>query len=146
MKDVISRIKDKFAERILEFYEHNPLRIYIGFDPKDIPEAARFIFRDIGARFVIASGTDTPQGIEILYHFSHDATGKMISLRTLIADKKHPQITSITPIIRGAEWIEREMWELLGIDFEGHPNLTHLLLVDDWPKGKYPLRHDQDKD
>ncbi len=62
--------------------------------------------------------------------------------RVMLEDKKNPQIDSITPIIQGAEWIEREMWELLGINFVGHPNLVHLLLMDDWPEGKFPLRHD----
>jgi NADH:ubiquinone oxidoreductase subunit C len=34
------------------------------------------------------------------------------------------------------------MWEMLGINFSGHPNLKRLLLADDWPEGKYPLRQD----
>ncbi len=34
------------------------------------------------------------------------------------------------------------MWELLGIRFRNHPDLRHLLLGDDWPEGKYPLRRD----
>ena len=140
IEDVVSSIKDKFADKILKFEEKSSRRIYIDFDPSDIPAAVKFIFRDLNCRLVTASGVDTPQGLEILYHFSHDPTGKIVSLRTLITDKKHPEITSITPIIRGAEWIEREMWELLGINFVGHPNLTHLLLIDDWPEGKHPLR------
>jgi Ni,Fe-hydrogenase III component G len=140
MKNVVEEIKEKFADRILRFEEKSPLRIYIDFKPQDIPLIVKFVFRDLSCRFVIATGIDTPGGIEILYHFSHDASGKVVSLRTLIADKKNPEIESITPIIIGAEWIEREMWEMLGINFLGHPNLKHLLLIDDWPKGEYPLR------
>jgi NADH:ubiquinone oxidoreductase subunit C len=45
-------------------------------------------------------------------------------------------------VMYAAEWIEREMWELLGIRFRNHPDLRHLLLSDDWPEGKYPLRRD----
>ena len=45
-----------------------------------------------------------------------------------------------------AEWIEREMWELLGISFRDHPDLRHLVLQDDWPEGKYPLRRDYRKE
>jgi Ni,Fe-hydrogenase III component G len=143
MENFVERIEEKFADKILKAEEKSARRIYIDFKPEDIPEATRFIFKDLGCRFVIASGTDTPCGIEILYHFSHDQQGKMISLRTLIADKKNPQMVSITPIIRGAEWIEREIWELLGVNFIGHPDLRHLLLIDDWPEGKYPLRKDR---
>jgi NADH:ubiquinone oxidoreductase subunit C len=140
MQDVVQKIKERFLDKILKFEERSALRIYIDFKPDDIPQAAQFIFKDLGLRLVTATGIDTPFGIEILYHFSHDSTGKVVSLRTFITDKKHPEIASITPIIRGAEWIEREMWELLGINFIGHPNLTHLLLIDDWPEGKHPLR------
>ncbi len=141
MEDVVARIREKFTKNILKFYEHSTRRIYIDFKPQDIPTAVEFLFKTLGCRFAIASGIDTPAGIEILYHFSYDKDGKMITLRTLIPDRKHPEIESITPIITGAEWIEREMWELLGINFKNHPNLKHLLLIDEWPEGDYPLRH-----
>jgi len=141
MEDVVSRIKEKFSENIVSFHEHSLRRVYIDFKPEDIPAVTQFIFKTLGCRFVIATGIDTRAGIEILYHFSNDKDGKMVTLRTLLTDKKHPEIESITPIIRGAEWIEREMWELLGINFKKHPNLKHLLLIDEWPEGDYPLRH-----
>ncbi len=57
-------------------------------------------------------------------------------------NKKALVIDSITPIMKGAEWIEREIHELFGVDFKNHPNLKPLLLPDDWPKGLYPLRRD----
>jgi len=82
------------------------------------------------------------KAIEILYHFSHDSTGLMLSVRAAIADKEKPAIGSLTSVIKGISWIEREIHELLGVDFTGHPNLKHLLLTDDWPQGDYPLRHD----
>lgn len=143
MKDIVEKIKEKFSDKILNFEEKSIRRIYINFKPEDIPAAVKFVFKDLGCRFSTATGIDTPSGIEILYHFSEDATGKIITLSTVIADKKNPQIQSITPVIRGAEWIEREIWELLGVNFIGHPNLKHLLLIDDWPEGKYPLRKDK---
>jgi Ni,Fe-hydrogenase III component G len=144
MEDVVGRIKENFSEKILKFQEKSTRRIYIDFKPEDIPVIVKFVFKDLGCRFATATGIDTVSGIQILYHFSYDPTGKIITLRTLIMDKKHPTIESITPIIRGAEWIEREIWELLGVNFIGHPNLKHLLLIDDWPEGKYPLRHEHE--
>jgi len=143
MENVVEKIEGKFSDKILKSYEKSAVRIYLDFKPEDIPEVAQFVFKDLGCRFIIASGTDTPAGIEILYHFSYDQQGKVISLRTLITDKKNPQMASIAKIIKGAEWIEREIWELLGVNFIGHPDLRHLLLIDDWPAGKYPLRKDQ---
>lgn len=140
MEDVVARIKEEFKNKILKFDRKSQRRIYIDFEPEDIPKIAKFVFKNLNCRFVIATGIDTASGIEILYHFSCDPKGEMVTLRTLIPDKSHPEIESITPIIRGAEWIEREIWEMLGINFKNHPNLKHLLLIDDWPEGKYPLR------
>ncbi|MBU3958752.1 MAG: NADH-quinone oxidoreductase subunit C, partial [Candidatus Omnitrophica bacterium] len=123
--------------------EHAPRRIYISIKPQDLKGAVSSLFKDLGLRFVTASGQDTTKGMEILYHFSFDKTGEIFSLRVLMEDKKKPEIDSIAPLFVGAEWIEREMWELLGINFIGHPNLKRLLLAEDWPEGKYPLRQEQ---
>jgi len=144
MEDVVSRLKENFPEKILKFEEKSARRVYIDFRPEDIPTITKFVFNDLKCRFVVATGIDTQIGIEILYHFSYDPAGKMITLRTVIADRKQPAIESITPIIIGAEWIEREMWELLGVNFIGHPNLKHLLLIDEWPEGDYPLRQNHE--
>lgn len=138
------QIKERLTDRIINWYEHSPRRIYISIKPQDLKEVATFLFKDLGLRFSIASGQDTPQGLEILYHFSFDKMGEIYSLRVLIEDKKHPEIDSLATLFPAAEWIEREMWELLGINFIGHPNLKHLLLIDEWPEGKYPLRHEHE--
>ena len=140
-KDMLKEIKDKLSEKILKVYQKTPRRIYIDLKPEDIFASASFIFKDLKARFVIASGVDTREHIEILYHFAFDRLDKIISLRTRL-DRKNPEIESLTSIIRGAEWIEREIHELLGVNFRNHPNLKKLLLPDDWPKNKYPLRRD----
>ncbi len=138
--NIKDRIKEKLADKIILWDEKSSRRIYICVRKEDLFEAAKFLFKDLGLRLSTASGTDTPENFEILYHFSFDKTGEMFSLRVELEDKKHPQVDSITPIFPGAEWIEREIWELLGIDFKGHPNLKRLLLADDWPDGEYPLR------
>ena len=138
------QIREKLGNKIINWYEHSARRIYFSLKPKDLKEVAKILFKELGLRFATATGIDTPAGIEILYHFSFDRSGEIFSLRVLIEDKKKPEIDSITPVFPAAEWIEREMWELLGVNFIGHPNLKHLLLIDDWPEGKYPLRHEHE--
>jgi NADH:ubiquinone oxidoreductase subunit C len=137
---VAEQVKEKLAGKIVEWYQHSPRRIYFKVEPKDIIEVVRVLFRDLGCRLCTATGLQVPEGFEILYHFSHDQTGIIFSPRILIKDKNNPEVESITPIIKGAEWIEREIWELLGINFSHHPKLEHLLLAEDWPEGDYPLR------
>ena len=137
---ILEEIKQRLKHKISNWYEHNPKRIYFSVDKKEIKEVARVIFKDLGLRYAIATGTDTPAGFEILYHFSDDNTGLIISARVLIEDKQNPEIDSLADISPAFNWIEREIWEMLGIKFIGHPNLKRLLLADDWPEGKYPLR------
>lgn len=79
--------------------------------------------------------------MEILYHFLIEDINLLISLRVKL-DKSKLEIDSLANIIEATNWIEREMWELLGITFKGHPDMRKLLLSDDWPKGVYPLRAD----
>ncbi len=138
--DIKSRIKERLGDKIILWEEKSPRRIYFSMQQEDVPETVRFLFRDLALRFSTASATHTPEGFEMLYHFSFDAAGQFFSLRVMLEDRAHPEIDSITPLFPGAEWIEREIWELFGINFKGHPNLKRLLLADDWPEGKYPLR------
>lgn len=139
--NVRDRIKEELGPKITYWQETSPKRVYFTISKKEIFQTVEFIFKKLGLRFAIASGVHTPSGFEILYHFSYDRTGEIFSARILIEDKEKPEVDSITPIFPGAEWIEREMWEMLGINFKGHPNLTRLLLAEDWPEGEYPLRH-----
>ncbi|MGE5197890.1 MAG: NADH-quinone oxidoreductase subunit C [Deltaproteobacteria bacterium] len=138
------KIKQRLGSKIIEWKDVSARRAYFTVRKEDIFETVKFLFRELQLRFSTASATDTPQNFEILYHFSEDKGGKFYSVRVFIEDKKHPEIDSITPLFPGAEWIEREMWEMLGVNFKGHPNLKRLLLAEDWPEGEYPLRHEHE--
>jgi NADH:ubiquinone oxidoreductase subunit C len=125
-----------------EVYEHNPRRLYIRIPRERLTEAAKLLHREYGMRLSICTGIDTRDGFEVLYHFSEDRTGTMYTLKVL-APKDDPRIESQAPWFPAADWIEREMHELLGIDFTGHPNLIPLLTSDtDWDKTQFPLRRD----
>lgn len=137
-------IKEKLSPVMIKWDEHSLRRTYVSIRQKDLKTAVTKLFKESGLRFITASGQENPDGFEILYHFSVDTSGEVISLRVNLEDKKNPKIDSITPIIIGAEWIEREIWELLGINFTGHPNLKRLLLAEEWPQGEFPLRHDHE--
>ena len=139
--DWVKETKDKFAEKIKEWQDRSPQRIYLTLDKESLVEVARYLFEELKFRFVIASGVDTRQGIEILYHFSQDSTGKVVTLRILVSKDKCI-VDSLAPYIKGTNFIEREIHELLGVDFKDHPDLRRLLLAEDWPEGKYPLRRD----
>ena len=140
-EEAISRIKAALGERLLRLEEKSAKRVFVMVAPEDVPETSRLMLEDLQARFQIATGTDTPTAIEVLYHWALDAIGCVVTVRTRL-NREDPEIESIAPTCPAAEWIEREMWELLGIRFRGHPDMRHLLLSDDWPEGQYPLRRD----
>jgi len=138
----MKEIKERLGDKLLNIYEHTPNRIYLDIKREDLKEVVEYLFLDRDMRFVTASGIDGRKEMEILYHFSEDSTGKIYSLRVKIP-KDDLKIDSLTSLIKGAEFIEREIFEMLGIEFTGHPNLTRLLLAEDWPEGIYPLRRDE---
>ena len=143
-EEVLKSIQERFKGSIKDFFDKSTKRVYIEIDPKDIRDVVRYHLIDLEARFNIASGLDTRFHIEILYHFTIERLGLLISLRVKL-ERDKPVIDSIAPLIKGAAWIEREMHELIGIDFTGHPNLERLLLPDEWPEGVYPLRRDYEE-
>lgn len=140
-EEALSQIRTALGERLLHLEEKSAKRAFVTVSPEDVPEITRLMLEDLQARFQIATGTDTPSTIEVLYHWALDPIGFVITVRTQL-DREEPEIESIAPICRAAEWIEREMWELLGIRFRNHPDMRHLLLSEDWPDGQYPLRRD----
>jgi len=139
--DIRDRIKEKLQDTIKDWFEHSIKRIYFTVDKKDIFRVTQVLFKELQLRFITASAVDKPDFPEVVYHFSNDPAGEIYSVRVLLKDKFKTEIQSISPIFPGAEWIEREIWELFGINFIGHPNLKRLLLADDWPQGEYPLRN-----
>ena len=142
-KEIEKEIHKKFDDKIIKWFEHNENRIYVDIDPKNLVEFARYIFEDLQARFIIASAVDTPRGgVEVLYHFDFYQLPQVFSLRVFLK-KPECEVESLTSVISGTQWIEREIAELMGIKVKNHPNLIHLLLPDDWPEGSYPLRRDQ---
>lgn len=140
--ELLKNISEKFGPKVLGSYKGLDRKAYIDIAPGDITEFTKYIFKDLGLRFIIATAVDDFDAIEMLYHFSFDQSGAVISLRTMIKDKSDPHIDTITAITRSAWWIEREIHELFGVHFNGNPDLRPLLLPDDWPEGVYPLRKD----
>lgn len=136
----VKKIEEAFGSRLLKTYRHSAKRAYIDIYPKDIVGVTRYMLKELSFRFDIASAVDDFDSLEILYHFVHDPSGTVISVRALLKDKSDPHIDTITEVTRAAWWIEREIHELFGIEFDGNKDLRPLLLPDDWPSGVYPLR------
>ncbi|HVO58489.1 MAG TPA: NADH-quinone oxidoreductase subunit C [Dongiaceae bacterium] len=76
---------------------------------------------------------------ELNYHLVSIPNKSKIRLRTRVAGPD-PVVDSLTPVWPGAGWMEREIFDLMGIRFNGHSDLRRILLPDDWEG--HPLRRD----
>jgi NADH-quinone oxidoreductase subunit C len=76
---------------------------------------------------------------QLSYHILSHALKERIRLRVVLDDAE-PEVDSITPVWVGANFFEREVFDLFGIRFAGHPDLRRIMLPDDWQG--HPLRKD----
>ncbi|HVL47575.1 MAG TPA: NADH-quinone oxidoreductase subunit C [Candidatus Thermoplasmatota archaeon] len=87
-----------------------------------------------------------PDRIEVVYNLYGYGHGERLSFKTKVPRELEtgelPSVPSVVPLWRGADWLEREVFDLFGVAFEGHPDLRRLLLPDGWVG--YPLRKDYD--
>jgi NADH-quinone oxidoreductase subunit C len=86
------------------------------------------------------SGVDSGTSLDVVYHVAARG-GTVISIRCSLP-RDAPSVPTITDVFPAANLYEREVHDLLGITFEGHPDPRPLLLYEDWPEGEYPLRKD----
>jgi NADH-quinone oxidoreductase subunit C len=138
-KTIIGEFKEKFKSAILSEVAKNEKRVIISIKPDSILKVADYLYKTDGFRFIIASALHTKEGFEIHYHFSKDEIGLILNIHVLL-DKNKPEIESLSNMFNASNWIEREMHELLGINFLNHPNQEKLISEGNWAEGIYPLR------
>jgi NADH-quinone oxidoreductase subunit C len=76
----------------------------------------------------------------VVYHFYSHAKKEYASLRVVCKSVQEPKVPSLCSVYKGADWLERECFDMMGIVFEGHPRLARILMWDNYPY--YPLRKD----
>jgi NADH-quinone oxidoreductase subunit C len=100
---------------------------------------ARFVHDSLGCRFFnFLTAVDwKEQGLEVVCRTENLEARLTVVMRARLAADRCPTLTGIW---RGADWMERECWDMFGITFEGHPDHRRILLADDWEG--HPLRKD----
>ncbi|RJP77700.1 MAG: NADH-quinone oxidoreductase subunit C [Candidatus Zixiibacteriota bacterium] len=111
--------------------------------PREIlPQAARLLRDDPDLAFdslMCLSGLDRPDSLEVVYNLFSFKHLHKVTLKTR-CPKDDPAIPTVSPLWPTADWHEREAYDLIGIQFTGHPDLRRILLPDDWEG--HPLRKD----
>lgn len=130
---------EKFGNKITNIVDKKQ-RLYFDVKNENLHEIVDHLFNGMGCRLSTATAFDSYRWVEVLYQFSHDESGQYFCPRVKMTDKDKPRMNSITPIVKGAEWIEREMAEYWDITFDGHPR-PEPLLIKDHPN--YEVRRNQ---
>jgi NADH-quinone oxidoreductase subunit C len=94
---------------------------------------ARFAKDTLGcAFFSFSTAIDwKADGLEVIAWMDDLGTGLSVQLRTKLGPG-HTVCPSLVPVYAGANWMEREIYDMFGVRFEGHPDLRRILLADDW--------------
>ncbi len=136
------RMRDELGERVAPAVR-SPKRLYVGLDAADLPAVARWLRSELpGCRLATSTGIDLRDGIGLYHHFAVNGSPLVVTLKVLLA-KPDPRAPSLAGEIAAADWIEREIHDLLGVSFGGHPDARRLL-KDDSMAGELPLRRDFD--
>lgn len=137
---MVGEIKDFLADDLVESKVQRARRVYLKVKPTAHRKAVAYMKDKWGMYHLSTiSGADLGDNLEVIYHFN--AKNVVVNLRAEVPRNK-AKIETITDLIPGSNLYEREVHDLFGIEFKGHPNLAKLELPDDWPEGQYPLRKD----
>ncbi len=143
-RERLNQLKEKFDSAILRADLPSDRQLFVWAEAAAVKELCRHIFRDLDARYVISIGADDRPysgGFVVAHDFAFDKDHVLCSVLTqLPADD--PKIESISGVVPAANWAEREMRDLVGIEPVGHPYPKRLVLPDGWPEEVHPLRKD----
>jgi NADH-quinone oxidoreductase subunit C len=159
--DIASALQQQFGDRI-KSTKLDAIDPFLVVEPGDLPAVMRFLRDDPRTRFellVNISGVDylepdpkkAPKAgfdphVEVVYHLQSFTHKHRFTVKVLLprwkGDKagELPEVPSVAGLWRTADWHEREVYDLVGVRFTGHPDLTRILLSEDWVG--YPLRKD----
>ena len=160
--EMIAILEEKFGPAITG-KKLDALDPFVGVEPAKLGEVCTFLRDDPRLKFEIlndVSGVDyletdakkAPKAgfephLEVVYHLSSFSfPGRRFTLKVSLPRWKDntpgqlPEVPSVFGVWKTADWQEREVYDLLGVFFTGHPNLVRILLGDDWVG--HPLRKD----
>ncbi len=149
--DVCDALEEAYAgfddaiERVV--VDRGELTLHI--KPERIAEVCKVMRDDNGLRFELCSSVSAvdylgadERRLHVSYHLTSMTYRRRVRLEAAVSAQS-PNLPSVTSIYPTADWQERETYDMFGVVFDGHPNLTRILMPDDWdgfPQRKdYPL-------
>ena len=142
-KDIYARLERQFHGKVRDF-KGEVKEPYLTVDAPSIVEVCRFLRDDPDLQFAVLSdltALDWPkeEKLQVVYHlFSYSQNHQVVLKVDLPRD--NPKVATLEGVWKVANWLEREVYDLFGVIFEGHSDLRRIMLPEDWVG--YPLRKD----
>jgi len=141
--EVHQLIKERFPDAVVEEQLEVP-DPFIVVRPEVVEDLAFFLRDDPRLRMGLLSaitGVDYPSRsvIEVIYCVESTVNGSRLIFKVAVP-RNSPRVRTVERVWRTADWHERETFDLLGVQFEGHHNLARILCAEDWEG--HPLRKD----
>ncbi|MCX8108727.1 MAG: NADH-quinone oxidoreductase subunit C, partial [Verrucomicrobiae bacterium] len=143
-REKLGVLREKFGTSIIRADLTSEYRLYVFVEPASVKKICCALFRELGARYVITIGADDRPWsgrFMVAHNFAFDRDHLLVSVMCLIPGDS-PRIETISDVVPAANWAEREMRDLVGIEPVGHPYPKRLVLPDGWPDALHPLRKD----
>lgn len=137
---VVEALRERFPDAVLadSIAVDTPT---VSLKPETVGEVARYIRHELGFHHpVLCTAVDFKDSFEVVWHVGNLKTNQLIAFKTRLTDREDPHVEALTLVWPGMDWHEREAYDLMGILFDGHPDLRRILLPDDWVG--HPLRKD----
>ena len=166
--EIHKKLSDKFGDRIVELQDDETGRTdpTVQVSPEGLDEVCEFLRTQSGLEFdslACLSGVEYDENLGVVYHLHSYTKNHRITLKVLLPGGPSPSpeqaVPSVTGVWAGADWFEREIWDLYGIDFKGHPDcygpdregytpantgqVRRLMMPHDWVG--HPLRKDYEE-
>lgn len=137
------QLKGRFGDQVCEF-KGDVKDPWVRVEPAAVEAVCRELRDGAALRFDVLSnlsGVDyREQGyIEVVYHLYSYAQRHSIVIKTR-TPRDHASVPTVEGVWKAANWLEREVYDLLGVDFPGHPDLRRIMMPEDWVG--HPLRKD----
>lgn len=144
-RPILEYLKERWSERILETHDFRGDETVV-MRPEGLREAFRALKEEPKLAFNFLTditcvdylGKKEPR-FEVVYHLCSMRTRRRLRVKVPVPEAD-PTVESLTPLWHGANWLEREVWDMFGIRFLGHPDLRRILLYEEFQG--HPLRKD----
>jgi len=143
-RERLNQLEEKFGDAIERADLTGDNRLFVFVHPSALKSICKHLFRELDARYVISIGADDrPYSGQFLvaHDFAFDRDHLLCSVLTHVPPED-PKVDSIASVVPAANWAEREIKDMVGIEMLGHPYPKRLVVPDGWPEGVYPLRKD----